>query len=207
MSPLVLSARVHTTPLPFSLHLRPWASYLKHPQLWDHQVRNSLWSHNSNCNTTPSFRCLVAYIHLLAVCLVLGPFPPCVTVYTLMLPQTRGLMCSPFSTAPLPLAAHPALPSSPLYHFLTCLPWPVLFLLQGLPHALGPLWGAGSPHVLSPSSLPSLCAQCVPGSSQQASCPLLAAGRHLLRFLTLRPIAQGWTSPPPPSLSCPRQLT
>ena len=39
----------------------------------------------------------------------------------------------------------------------------------------GPLLGAGSPHPLSPSSLPSLWAQCVPGSSQQASSPLLGA--------------------------------
>ena len=90
---------------------------------------------------------------MLAVCLVLGPFPPSLTVWTLMLPQTRGLICSPFSTAPLPLAAHPALASS---HFFTRLTYAVLFLLRGLPHALGPLCGAGSPHPLSPSSLPSL---------------------------------------------------
>ena len=83
-----------------------------------------------------------------------------------MLPQTRGLICSPFSTAPLPLAGHPALASS---HFFTRLTYAVLFLLRGLPHALGPLWGAGSPHPLSPISLPSLWAQWVPGSSKQAS--------------------------------------
>ena len=73
-----------------------------------------------------------------------------------MLPQTRGLICSPFSTAPLPLAAHPALASSHLSHVLTRRTYAVLFLLQGLPHALCPLLGAGSPHPLSPSSLPSL---------------------------------------------------
>ena len=75
---------------------------------------------------------------MLAVCLVLRPFPPCVTVWTLMLPQTRGLICSPFSTAPLPLAAHPALASSHFFIPLTCA---VFFLLQGLPHALAHSWG------------------------------------------------------------------
>ena len=68
----------------------------------------------------------------------------------------------------------------------------------------GPLWGAGSLHPLSPNSLPSLWAQWVPGSSEQASPPVLAAGRRLLRFLTLWPVAQRWSSPPRPSLSCPR---
>ena len=38
-------SRVRTSPLPFSLHLYLWASYLKHPQLWDHQVGNSLLNH------------------------------------------------------------------------------------------------------------------------------------------------------------------
>ena len=47
-------------------------------------------------------------------------------------------------------------------------------------------------------------AQWVPGSSEQASPPALAAGRRLLWFLSLWPIGQRWTSPPPPSLSCPR---
>ena len=150
----------------------------------------------------PSFRCLDAYIHLLAVCLVLGPFAPCLTVWTLMNPQTRWLICSPFSTAPLPVAAHPALASSHLSHFLTRLTCAVLFFLQGLPLALGPLWGAGSPHPLSPSSLLSLWPQYVPGSSQQASLRVLAS-----RFPTLWPVRQRWTSPPPPSLSCPRWLT
>ena len=89
----------------------------------------------------PSFRCLDAYIHLLAVCLVLGPFAPCLTVWTLMNPQTRWLICSPFSTASLPVAAHPALASSHLSHFLTRLTCAVLILLQGHPDALGPLWG------------------------------------------------------------------
>ena len=137
-------------------------------------------------------------------------------------PSDPGFMCLPFSTAPLPVAAHHALASSHLSHFLTrltCavlillqglphrLTYAVLFLLQGLPHALGPLWGAGSPHPLSPSFLPSLWAQCVPGSSQQVSLPVLAARRRLLGVLTLWPVAQRWTSPPPPSLSCPRWLT
>ena len=61
------------------------------------------------------------------------------------------------------------LASSHLSHFLTRLTCAVLFLLQGLPHALCPLCGAGSPHPLSPISLPSLWAQWVPGSSKQAS--------------------------------------
>ena len=155
----------------------------------------------------PSFRCLDAYIHLLAVCLVLGPFAPCLTVWTLMNPQTRWLICSPFSTAPLPVAAHPALASSHLSHFLTRLTCAVLFLLQGLPHALGPLWGAGSPHPLSPSSLPSLWPQYVPGSSHQASSRVLSARRRLLQFLTLWPVGQRWTSLPAPTLSCPRWFT
>ena len=86
-------------------------------------------------------RCLVGYIHLLAVCLVLGPFPPSLTVWTLMLPQTRGLICSPFSTATLPRAAHPVLASSHLSHFLTRLTCAVLFLLQGLAHALAHFGG------------------------------------------------------------------
>ena len=122
-------------------------------------------------------------------------------------PSDPGFMCSPFSTAPLPVAAHPALASSHLSHFLTLLTCAVLFLLQGLPLALGPLWGAGSPHPLSPSSLLSHWPQYVPGSSQQASPPVLAAGPRLLRFLTLWPVGQRWTSPQPPSLSCPRRLT
>ena len=105
-------------------------------------------------------------------------------------PSDPGFMCSPFSTAPLPVAAQPVLASSHLSHFLTRLTCAVLFLLQGLPHALGPLWGAGSPHPLSPSSLPSLWPQYVPGSSQQASPPVLAAGPRLLRFLTLWPVGQ-----------------
>ena len=122
-------------------------------------------------------------------------------------PSDLGFMCSPFYTAPLPVAAHPVLASSHLSHFLTHLTCTVPFLLQGLPLALSPLWGAGSPHPLSPSSLPSLWPQYVPGSSQQASPLVLAARCRLLRFLTLWPVGQRWTSPQPPSLSCPRRLT
>ena len=113
-------------------------------------------------------------------------------------PSDLGFMCSPFSTAPLPVAAHPALASSHLSHFRTRLTCAVLFFLQGLPLALGPLWGAGSPHPLSPSSLLSLWPQYVPGSSQQASPRVLAARCRLLRFLTLWPVEQRWTSPQPP---------
>ena len=89
---------------------------------------------------------------------------------------------------------------------------------QGFPRAAAPVGvfsqgtarisgRAGSPHPLSPSSLLSLWPQYVPRSSQQASPRILAARRCLLRFLTLWPVGQRWTSPPPPSLSCPRWLT
>ena len=54
---------------------------------------------------------------------------------------------SPFSTAPLPVAAHPVLASSHLSHFLTHLTCTVPFLLQGLPLALSPLCRAGSPQL------------------------------------------------------------
>ena len=119
----------------------------------------------------------------------LSPMPFCAhrtgESHSFFVPFLLIFLISCISTAPLPLAAHPALDSSHLSHLLTRQTCAVLILLQGLPHALGPLWGAGSPHPLYPSSLPYLWAQCVPGSSQQASPPLLAAGNRILRYLTL----------------------
>jgi hypothetical protein len=65
-------------------------------------------------------RCLVGYIHLLAVCLVLGPFPPCVTVWTLMPPSDPGahlltlLHCATASSSPSCAGLFPPLPTSSL---------------------------------------------------------------------------------------------
>ena len=61
-------------------------------------------------------RCLVGYIHLLAVCLVLGPFPPSLTVWTLMPP----------SAPPMGSSAHPS-PLCPALH----LPSPPVILTRG----------------------------------------------------------------------------
>lgn len=58
-----------------------------------------------------SFGWLVSYIHLLAVCLSLGPFPPCLPLWPLMPPSalTRELLCPPFTCLP---SSPPALPPS-----------------------------------------------------------------------------------------------
>ena len=58
----------------------------------------------------------VGYIHLLAVCLVLGPFPPSLTLWTLM----------PLSAPPRGASAHP----SPLFPALH-LPSPPVILTRG----------------------------------------------------------------------------
>ena len=56
-------------------------------------------------------------------------------------PSDPGAHCSPFSTGTLPRAAHPVLASSHLSHFFTRLTCAVLFLLQGLAHALAHFGG------------------------------------------------------------------
>jgi len=198
-----LSAQRHTTQLPSACHShsQPCSSGFLTPgntTMVPHSPRQKVKP------KPPPLKSFVGYIHLLAVCLVLGPFPACVTVWTLMPPSdpVAHLLtlfhCATASSSPSCAGLFPPLPLPHSPDLCCALP------PAGLPHALGPLLGAGSPHPLSPSSLPSLWAQCVPGSSQQASSPLLAAGRRLPRFLTLWPIGQRWTSPPPPSLSCPR---